>query len=248
MIELLSIDLSNYCSKQCEFCYNHSNKQGNTIWTTTEVISFANDCINNGIKSISLGGGEPFEYEGIFDIIDALQPKVYLSITTNGLPLETDAIWQLLSKHQPDKIHVTIHQPDDSAEVERVLNLLKRIGQTQIKPGVNLLVNKNKLQYCKVVYQKMRSILTPEQIILVPQRFKNTPSAKDLVIVSGKEAFQSPSCLLQCKKPERFVSVSWDKKVNFCSYASGKQDLKTLDYNGLEKALKLVSFKSCQLI
>ncbi len=245
MIELLSIDLSNYCSKQCEFCYNHSNKQGNTIWTTKEVISFANDCINNGVKSISLGGGEPFAFEGVFDIIDALQPSVYLSITTNGLPLESDAVWYSLCNHQPDKIHITIHQPDSCAEVERVMNLLKRIGQTQIKQGVNLLVNKDKIQYCKAVYQKMRSILAPEQIILVPQRFKNTPTAKDLAIVSGNEAFQSPSCLLQCKKPERFVSVSWDKKVNFCSYAGGKQPLDSLDFKGLKNALEKIDFKSC---
>ena len=28
MIEQISIDLSNYCSKQCPFCYNHSRPEG----------------------------------------------------------------------------------------------------------------------------------------------------------------------------------------------------------------------------
>ena len=40
MIELLSIDLSNYCSKQCLFCYNHSTREGNTLWKPQEVIDF----------------------------------------------------------------------------------------------------------------------------------------------------------------------------------------------------------------
>ena len=71
-IELLSIDLSNYCSKQCAFCYNHSTKEGNTMWKPEEVIGFASDCVAHGVRAVSLGGGEPFEYDGIFDVIDAL--------------------------------------------------------------------------------------------------------------------------------------------------------------------------------
>ena len=96
MIELLSIDLSNYCSKQCSFCYNHSTLKGNTLWQPSEVIAFASDCIKHGIKAVSLGGGEPFEYEGTFDVIKALYPQCYLSVTTNGLPLENSVVWHKL--------------------------------------------------------------------------------------------------------------------------------------------------------
>jgi len=60
------------------------------MWTPSEVISFAKDCVANGIKAISLGGGEPFEYDGVFEVISALQPIVYLSATSNGLPLTND--------------------------------------------------------------------------------------------------------------------------------------------------------------
>ncbi len=245
MVELLSIDLSNYCSKQCEFCYNHSTREGNVMWTPAEVVSFAKDCVANGVKAISLGGGEPFEYDGIFEIIDELQPIVYLSVTTNGLPLENDESWNLLLEHQPDKVHVTIHQPDNESEVERVLRMLRKLSETEIKPGVNLLVNKNKVEHCASVYRRLRGILNKDQIILVPQRFSDTPSPQDLAVVSGSEAFQAPSCLLKCAKPQKFVSVSWNKKVNFCSYADGKQKLESLDFNGLMKALGKVDFIPC---
>ncbi len=245
MIELLSIDLSNYCTKQCSFCYNHSRREGNTMWKPSEVIDFASDCIKHGIKAVSLGGGEPFEYDGVFEVIDALFPLCYLSITSNGLPLEDEQVWRLLETHKPDKIHLTIHQPDNEAEVSRVENRLQDIGNLGIKPGLNLLIGADKVEYAKEVYARISNILKSDQIILVPQRFSNTPNSKQLASVSDGKPFQSPSCLLKCQRPTNFCSVSWDKKVNSCSFASGKKPLEALDYDGLEKALRRVKWGSC---
>lgn len=244
-IELLSIDLSNYCSKQCSFCYNHSTREGNTMWQPQEVIDFASDCISHGVKAVSLGGGEPFEYEGVFDVIDALYPKCYLSVTSNGLPLENEQIWEMLAGHKPDKIHITIHHPDNEAEVNRVERLVQRIESIGIKPGLNLLVGADKVVRVKNVYERMNKVLKNDQIILVPQRFANTPSSKQLASVSGGKPFQSPSCLLKCQRPTNFCSVSWDKKVNSCSFAPNKEPLKSLNYSGLIEALEQVKWKSC---
>ena len=243
MIELLSIDLSNYCSKQCPFCYNHSRRDGNTMWKPSEVIDFASDCIKHGVKAVSLGGGEPFEYDGVFELIDALYPLCYLSVTSNGLPLENKETWRMLGAHKPDKIHLTIHQPDNEAEVSRVEKKLKEIDSIGVKPGLNLLVGADKVEYAKEVFARISNILKSDQIILVPQRFSNTPTPQQLA--AGGKPFQSPSCLLKCQRPTSFCSVSWDKKVNSCSFASGKESLERLDYYGLENALKRVNWKNC---
>lgn len=245
MIELLSIDLSNYCSKQCSFCYNHSTRAGNTLWKPQEVIAFATDCIRNGVKAVSLGGGEPFEYEGVFEIVDTLYPLCYLSVTTNGLPLEAPTVWHHLTQHKPDKIHVTIHQPENPQEVERVLNLVQRIARIGIKPGVNLLVGADNTDNAATVYQQLSLLLTPKQIILVPQRYSNTLTPKQLASVAGGKPFQSPSCLLECRPPQNFCSVSWDKKAAPCSFAPCKEPLPSLDFAGLEAALKNVRWKRC---
>ena len=245
MIELLSIDLSNYCSKQCSFCYNHSTRKGNTLWQPSEVIAFASDCIKHGIKTVSLGGGEPFEYEGIFDVIKALYPQCYLSVTTNGLPLENSVVWHKLQQCKPDKIHVTIHHPDDDKEVQRVEALLPKIGSIGIKPGLNLLVGADNLSAAADVFQRFLQLLERDQIILVPQRFSNTPSAKQLSFVAEGKPFQSPSCLLGCNRPNNFCSVSWDKKANSCSFAGGKEFLQSLDYKGLIEALNRVEWTTC---
>lgn len=248
MIELLSIDLSNYCSKQCSFCYNHSTKVGNTMWQPSEVIAFASDCVKHGVKAVSLGGGEPFEYDGVFDVIDALYPLCYLSVTSNGLPLENNEVWGMLANHKPDKIHITIHHPDDAEEVARVIRMVERIDGIGIKPGVNLLAGADKVNEASKVYQQLSEVLGDEQIILVPQRFSNTPSPKQLSQVAGGKPFQSPSCLLGCKRPENFCSVSWDKKVNSCSFAQGKMVMETLDYEGMMDALEKVEWKSCSSV
>ena len=245
-IELLSIDLSNYCSKQCSFCYNHSRREGNTLWKPQEVIDFVSDCISHGVKAVSLGGGEPFEYDGVFEVIDAIYPKCYLSVTSNGLPLEDERIWEVLTGHKPDKIHITIHQPECEAEVNRVERQVQRIASIGIKPGVNLLVGADKIASAKMVYVRLGKFLNSDQLILVPQRYSNTPTPKQLAFVAGGKPFQSPTCLLKCQRPTNFCSVSWDKKVNSCSFAPNKEQLKSLDYKGLIEALEQVRWKSCQ--
>lgn len=248
MIEILSIDLTNHCSKQCEFCYNKSHLRGSTEWTKDEVTVFAEDCIRNGVKAISLGGGEPFEFPEIFDVIDNLSTQAFVSVTSNGLPLNDPSIFAQLIESCPDKIHITIHYPDRKTEVDRVIRLIHHIStQTKAIAGVNLLVNKEKIESCREVYIQLTNILSQKDIIIVPQRYGGTPSPHDLAYITGGRPFQSPSCLLKCKAPENFCSVSWDKKVNYCSFAGGKVALPSLDYAGLTNALKEVQFESCGL-
>ena len=134
MIEQISIDLSNYCSKGCPFCYNSSNHDGATSWKPSEVIEFAKSCIMGGVKAVSLGGGEPLEYEGVFDIIEALYPLTYLTLTTNGLPLDTSSVIESLKLHKPDKIHISIHNADNEKEVARVLRQITLLKDLEIKP------------------------------------------------------------------------------------------------------------------
>lgn len=246
MIEILSIDLSNHCHKQCSFCYNHSSIEGTMMWQTNEVLAFAKDCIQHGVKAISLGGGEPLEHPGIFRITNELQKIAYVSITTNGLPLLNENVREQILVNFPDKIHLSLHFPDNLSEVDRVCQQIEWLKTTNIKPGVNLLVSSTTIDSAKDVYSRLRKLLEPDQIIILPMRYGATPSAKEIASVAGGEKFQSPSCLLGCSKPERFVSVSYDTTVNHCSYAGGRQPLQTLDYAGLIDALSKCAFSSCR--
>jgi organic radical activating enzyme len=247
MLDRISIDLSNYCTKQCDFCYNHSTKQGNVLWTVEELIPFILDLHEHGIDAVSFGGGEPFEYDGIFKLISSLMSEMYVSVTSNGLPLERESVFADLLENKPDKIHITIHHPENTDEVNRVVNMVKKISEVGIKSGVNLLVSDFNAIEAKSVYAKLLSNgISSDRIILIPRRFTCTPTPKQLSEVAQGKPFQSPSCLMGCKKPTEFCSVSWDKKVNWCSYAAGKQPLKELSYKGLMDALNRVQFGCCK--
>lgn len=249
MIEQVSIDVTNYCDKGCWFCYNQSSKEGQSNWTGDELLSFLMDCVNSGVKSISFGGGEPLSFKDLFKITRVLSSKAFVSVTTNGLLLDNPQIFEQVICSGIDKIHITIHFPEKIDEVERVINQIIRLQHTNtVLCGVNLLVsNKNYLDAGKV-YKDIRKFLLPKNIILVPMRYKNTPSLQQLSDVSNGEPFQSPSCLLKCSYSKTFCSVSYDQKVNWCSYALGKEKLESLDYAGLEKALNRVVFRTCDTI
>ena len=246
MLDRISIDLSNYCTKQCDFCYNHSTKKGNVLWTAEELIPFILDLHEHGIEAVSFGGGEPFEFDGIFKLISGLMSEMYVSVTSNGLPLEKESVFAELLENKPDKIHITIHHPENKEEVDRVIRLVKKISEVGIKSGVNLLVSDFNAVEAKSVYDELLSNgITSDRIILIPRRFTCMPSPKQLSEVAGGKPFQSPSCLTGCKKPTEFCSVSWDKKVNWCSYAVGKQPINELSYKGLMDALNQVKFGCC---
>lgn len=246
MLDRISIDLSNYCTKQCDFCYNHSTKEGNVLWTVEELIPFILDLHEHGIEAVSFGGGEPFEYDGIFKLISGLMSEMYVSVTSNGLPLENESVFAELLENKPDKIHITIHHPENKEEVDRVIRLVKKISEVGIKSGVNLLVSDFNAIEAKSVYDELLSNgITSDRIILIPRRFTCMPTPKQLSEVAGGKPFQSPSCLTGCKKPTEFCSVSWDKKVNWCSYASGKQPINELSYKGLMDSLNQVKFGCC---
>lgn len=246
MLDRISIDLSNYCTKQCDFCYNHSTKEGNVLWTVEELIPFILDLHEHGIEAVSFGGGEPFEFDGIFKLISSLMSEMYVSVTSNGLPLEKESVFAELLENKPDKIHITIHHPENKEEVDRVIRLVKKISEVGIKSGVNLLVSDFNAIEAKSVYDELLSNgITSDRIILIPRRFTCMPTPKQLSEVAGGKPFQSPSCLMGCKKPTEFCSISWDKKVNWCSYASGKQPITELSYKGLMDALNQVEFGCC---
>lgn len=247
MLDRVSIDLSNYCSKQCDFCYNHSTKEGNVMWTSEELIPFILDLHKHGINAVSFGGGEPFEFDGIFELISGLMDEMYVSVTSNGLPLENEEVFSKLMENKPDKVHITIHHPENKNEVERIIKMVKKISAGGIKSGVNLLVSDFNSEDAKEVYSRLQKEgISSDRIILIPRRFTCEPTPKQLSEIACGKPFQSPACLTGCKKPTEFCSISWDKKVNWCSYASGKQIIKELSYNGLMDALNRVDFGCCK--
>ena len=246
-MELLSIELTNKCKKACSFCYSSSVPTGTIAWNPRQLIDVLNDCHSFGLKAVSFGGGEPLEYEPLFDVLEALNSNLYKSITTNGLLL-TDSLLERLARHI-NKIHVSIHFPEKESEVLRVCRQVRQIEEHDIKAGINFLVRKSQLDFAK----KAARIISehrfkPEQIIWLPMRLiGDEPTPKELASIATlvSPQFQTAYCLLSCKKSPRFASINCQQEVGWCSYTSSRTKVNPLTWDGLIKALQDLSLEYC---
>lgn len=244
-IERLSIELTNKCSKRCSFCYNSSQPNGLTSWTPQEVIDFVTDCARAGTQAISFGGGEPLEYPGLFDILHQLRGKVFRSITSNGLLLHGQSLDRLIAA-KPDKIHLSIHFPDQFTEVNRVIYQVKQLGSLGCHVGVNLLVRRSNLAAAAQTAQLLHQAgIHNERIVYLPMRGSDTPSPRQISWVAGDRPFQSMSCLTVCQNSSRFCSISWDKQVAWCSYTVTRCPLPELTANALQTILQDLALTFC---
>ena len=243
-LERISIEVTNQCAKVCWFCYNHSHADGATAWTADELVGFVNDCAAHGIKAVSFGGGEPLQYDGLFDVLKRLRGTLFRSITTNGLLLHGDKLDALLDA-APDKVHISIHFPERPAEVQRVVRQVTELADHGIKSGVNFLVARSNLDAAAEAAAEVRAAgIGNERIVYLPMRVRDTPTPAEVGRVAGGK-FQSMSCLMGCAKSPRFCSISWDRQVAWCSYTETRVPLPELTYRGLATALDGLGLKFC---
>jgi molybdenum cofactor biosynthesis enzyme MoaA len=244
IVERLSIELTNLCSKGCWFCYNQSGPAGKQSWTVAQLLDFVNDCADNGTRAVSFGGGEPLEFEGLCELLRRLDGRLFRSITTNGLLLE--ARLDELLQARPDKVHISIHFAQRDEEVDRVIRQVNLLEKNGIASGVNLLVQNELLSATVETARRLRNNgIDNRRIVYLPLRMTDDASPSIIARVAGNKPFQSMSCLTGCAKSPRFCSVGWDKRVAWCSYTTERRRLKTLDHAGLVAALDGLALKYC---
>ncbi|MFK7768147.1 MAG: radical SAM protein [Mariniblastus sp.] len=244
LIERISIELTNLCDKGCWFCYNHSLPSGATQWTIGEVVDLVRDCAANGTKAVSLGGGEPLQFAGVFDVLKELDGLLFRSMTTNGLRL--DQHFDELVEARPDKVHLSVHFPQNEKEVDRVIDQTHQLAHAGILSGINLLIAQSNIAAANTAAEKIRqSGIGNERIVYLPMRSNDTPTPREVAQVAGLKPFQSMTCLSNCGKSDRFCSVAWNKMAAWCSYTVSRRPLETLDFSGLVNALDGLGLEYC---
>lgn len=243
-MDRISIELTNQCAKACSFCYNGSDPTGRLVWDEDELVGFVSDCAANGIKAVSFGGGEPLQYPSLFNVFKRLQGKLFRSMTTNGLLLD-DAIDDLVSA-APNKVHISIHFPQDEREVERVTRQVNMLAARGIKSGVNLLVARSWLEAAEQAAKYLNENgISNERIVYLPMRQADTPTPGEMAKVAGGERFQSMTCLANCAISPRFCSLAADRTVAWCSYTTARKQLAGLTYKDLTDALDGLGLTFC---
>jgi hypothetical protein len=245
-LELISVELTNRCAKACWFCYNHSGPEGPTQWTVPELVGFLRDCAAaGGIKAVSFGGGEPLQYDGLFELLTQLDGTLFRSLTSNGLLLHGEKLERLVAA-RPDKVHLSIHFPERETEVLRVIGQVHDLARRGIKSGINFLVMRSNLPAAIRSAEEVRgSGIGNERIVYLPMRGQDTPSPAEMSKVAGDRPFQSMSCLGGCAKSPRFCSIGWDRQVAWCSYTAARRPLPELTHRGLIQAMEGLGLTFC---
>jgi sulfatase maturation enzyme AslB (radical SAM superfamily) len=245
-VQRISVEVTNRCQKGCSFCYNASGKERTTRWTSSSLIEFLQSCNREGTAAVSFGGGEPLLFEGLFEVLDGLMGTVFRSVTTNGLMLEQPENLHRLVAAQPDKVHISIHNPGDDQEVTRVIQQVSELQHRGITSGINLLVRRSSLPGAVRVGEKIRQAgIDSKRVIYIPLHGEDSPCPDDIAEVAGGQPFQSVNCLTGCRISPRFCSLGWDQSVGWCSYTSSRKMLKELTAEGLAAALKGLPLQEC---
>lgn len=189
-LDRISVEPSRRCSKGCSFCYNGSGPDGDGAWTPDALVALAKDCAAHGVKAVSFGGGEPLEYEGIHEVLRALEGVMFRSLTTSGLPLLNEGVFEALLASRPDKVHVSIHAPENPREVERVVAQVGTLAARGVRSGVNLLVRRSRVEEARLAAERLHAAgVDNERIVFLPMRGPgdDAPSDKDVARAAGGE-------------------------------------------------------------
>lgn len=244
-IRRVSIEPSRHCSKACAFCYNGSGPEAGGEWSAADVIAFGRDLAANGALSLSFGGGEPLEWEGVFDALGALDGHLLRSLTTNGLPLLEPKVFGRLVAARPDKCHVSVHNPGSASEIRRVIETVKTLEARGVRSGVNLVVARARLEQARGAAAMLREGgIENDRIVYLPMRGADTPTPSEVASIAGGP-FQSMTCLRACGRSERFVSVAADRTVAWCSYTRSRRRLEALTYRAVATALEGLELEPC---
>jgi len=230
--ELVHINITSKCNFRCPECYM---PKGDYDMPVKDFKHIVDQCVANKVHQITLGGGDPFLYKNIQEIVDYSTKRINVCTTINGT--------NRLPKHIVKKFRqVNISYHKSLPDMKNALMWLKNIG---VKRGINYVYHKETmdvvediariaketeaelllLQY-KPVIGDWKNYISPEESFKVAKELANRKNFG--VCVDG-------ACVLNCMMKKRFMTVQIDSTVTPCSFVKEpnmgnilKQDFKDI--------------------
>ncbi|MDD4969683.1 MAG: radical SAM protein [Paludibacter sp.] len=139
----LSIALTNQCNLKCHYCYAPKN---NNLLPIDFVKQIAKKFDELGTLELTFGGGEPFMYPEITNLIEWIweNTKLGINITTNGHLINTDIIEKIKGNISSLRFSIDGLEPKYSRVKKVALDkLVQNIHKVKgiIPFGVNVIIN-----------------------------------------------------------------------------------------------------------
>lgn len=90
--ELLDISITNFCTKDCNFCYRNSSPIGKHL-SVEDLEMLIEQCEDIGVLQIALGGGNPNQHPDFCQILKIIRERgIIPTYTTNGIGLSDEIL------------------------------------------------------------------------------------------------------------------------------------------------------------
>lgn len=129
--------ITNGCNLACTFCSRDLDAR--STWTVESAFAILRDLSESGVLEVALGGGEPFAFRGLSDLVSRIYDETPLAIgiTTNGLLCDARKIASIARKLS--QIRLSVYDDNDW---RKTLDLLDASGA---RWGINYLLTPERL-------------------------------------------------------------------------------------------------------
>lgn len=107
---LVDYDLTNYCNAKCTYCSANATPQEDIKkeLTLLEITELFNELDRMNVLKVSIGGGEPFARNDIFDVLSIFEQYNFVKVLNTNAMLITDKKAKQLKTYNLDRVCVTI--------------------------------------------------------------------------------------------------------------------------------------------
>ena len=136
--ELLDISITDYCERECEFCYRKANRHGSFMELPLygEILQQAEKV---GVQQIALGGGNPNQHPNFVEFLKmAREHHIVPSYTTNGQGM-TEEIYQA-TKMYGGAVAVSWYFPYSDA-----MKVIEKCGKYNIPVNIHFVLYKESI-------------------------------------------------------------------------------------------------------
>ncbi len=236
---MLHVALTNACDKACSFCYRPL--EAKSRWSYDDLLELARFCDAWGVLEIAFGGGEPTLFPRFADLLRAIWTETGLcsSFTTNGLRLTPEFLRAIRGVY--GQLQVSVYDEDDT------LAIIELLVKERMRFGLNYLVTPRRVRSIEAdVYAFMshgvrdmlflsykgedmslhlsehETRMFDESLAKLHEDLGTRMALKVDVCWAGR-LVRTPQLLNEsdCQANVDFLSLTSDKRVLSCSFASG---------------------------
>ena len=237
---MVQVALTNACNKTCSFCYRPL--EAKSRWSFDDLMDLARACDEWGVLELAFGGGEPTLFPRFAELLHCIWDETGLcpSFTTNGLRLTKELLRDIRGAY--GQLQVSVYDEDDTGAI---IDLL--VGE-RARFGLNYLVTPARVRsleadvlsfYARGVrdmlflsykgddaslhLSEQETNMCDESLAKLYELLGKRQMSLKVDVCWSRRLSLTPQLMNQddCEANIDFISLTSDKRVLSCSFASG---------------------------